>query len=52
MDSSYLFMNLVGSILAGISSYMIGFIPFVVLEGAWALVAGGALLRRCIRKVP
>lgn len=42
---TYLFMNLVGSILAGVSSFLIGFIPFVVLEGAWALVAGVALMR-------
>jgi hypothetical protein len=41
----YLFMNVLGSVLAGISSYQIGFIPFVVLEGAWALVAGVALIR-------
>ena len=42
---AYLSMNLVGSVLAGISSFLIGFIPFVVLEGAWALVAGVALMR-------
>ena len=42
---AYIALNLVGSILAGISSYMIGFMPFVVLEGAWALVAGVALVR-------
>ena len=47
---AYLAMNLVGSVLAGISSYLIGFIPFVVLEGAWALVAGIALLRRSLTK--
>lgn len=47
---AYLAMNLVGSVLAGISSYLIGFIPFVVLEGAWALVAGIALLRPFLTK--
>jgi hypothetical protein len=46
----YLVMNLAGSVLAGISSYQIGFIPFVVLEGAWALVAGIALLRGFLTK--
>ena len=47
---AYLAMNLVGSVLAGISSYLIGFIPFVVLEGAWALFAGIALLRPFLTK--
>jgi hypothetical protein len=46
---TYLFMNLVGSLLAGVSSYLIGFIPFVVLEAAWALVAGVALIRHLVR---
>jgi len=46
----YLVMNLAGSVLAGISSYQIGFIPFVVLECAWALVAGIALLRGFLAK--
>ena len=46
---AYIALNLVGSILAGISSYMIGFMPFVVLEAAWALVAGVALMRRMVR---
>ena len=46
---AYLTMNLVGSVLAGISSYLIGFVPFVVLEGAWALVAGIALIRGFFR---
>jgi len=47
---AYLSMNLVGSVLAGISSYQIGFIPFVVLEGVWALVAGAALARQFLAK--
>lgn len=47
---AYLAMNLVGSVLAGISSYQIGFIPFVVLEGVWALVAGAALTRQFFAK--
>jgi hypothetical protein len=42
---AYLAMNVVGSVLAGISSYLIGFIPFVVLEAVWALVAGVGLIR-------
>jgi len=36
---AYLLLNLVGAALACLSSIMISFIPFVVLEGIWALVA-------------
>jgi hypothetical protein len=41
----YSLLNFVGASLAGYSSYLIGFLPFVVLEGVWALAALGALLR-------
>jgi hypothetical protein len=34
---SYLFLNLIGAGLAGISSYLIAFWPFVVLEGVWTI---------------
>lgn len=49
MDSAgrpYQLLNLVGASLAAWAAYRIGFAPFVVLEGAWALVALLALLRR------
>lgn len=36
-------LNVVGAALACGASAMIGFIPFVVLEGAWALVGLAAL---------
>ena len=38
-------LNLVGAGLACLSAYLIGFAPFVVLEGVWALVAAIALVR-------
>lgn len=34
---TYLVLNIIGAALAGISSYMIGFWPFVVLEGVWTI---------------
>jgi hypothetical protein len=43
-DRTYLILNLVGAALACASSAMIGFIPFVVLEGVWAAVALAGLL--------
>ncbi|RPJ27970.1 MAG: hypothetical protein EHM35_13925 [Planctomycetaceae bacterium] len=42
----YISLNLVGAALACLSSYLIDFLPFVVLEGVWALVAAVALVRR------
>jgi len=35
----YSLLNLVGSALAGYSSWLIGFMPFVILETVWALVS-------------
>ena len=42
----YIVLNLVGASLACYSSYLIDFMPFVILEGTWALVAGVALTTR------
>jgi hypothetical protein len=33
----YLLLNITGAALAGISSYMISFWPFVILEGVWTV---------------
>ena len=41
----YLSLNLVGAGLACYSSYLISFMPFVVLEGVWAMVALAAITR-------
>lgn len=41
----YICMNLVGGGLACFASYLIGYWPFVVLEGTWALVSLWALFR-------
>lgn len=43
--SPYMVLNLVGAALACYSSYLIDFMPFVVLEGTWGVVAGVALVR-------
>ena len=42
---SYHALNFVGATLAGTASWLIGFLPFVVLELIWALVAIAALVR-------
>ncbi|HZQ60518.1 MAG TPA: hypothetical protein VFC24_04160 [Casimicrobiaceae bacterium] len=41
----YATLNFVGAGLACYSSYLIAFMPFVLLEGVWALVALVALAR-------
>ena len=47
---AYLALNLVGAALACLSSVMIGFYPFVVLEGAWAVAAAVGLARLLMAK--
>lgn len=42
----YAFLNFVGAALACYSSYLIKFMPFVVLEGVWSLVAAGVIIRK------
>ena len=41
----YSVLNLVGAGLACYSSYLIDFLPFIVLEGVWAAAAAYALVR-------
>lgn len=36
---AYLFINLIGSGLATVASYLIHYIPFVVLEFAWMIAS-------------
>ena len=42
----YLGLNAIGAGLACYSSYLIPFMPFVVLEGTWAAVALVGLVRK------
>jgi len=44
-DKIYNGLNLVGALLACYGSYLIEAIPFVILEGTWALVALYGLLK-------
>jgi len=41
----YLILNIAGAGLAGVSSYMIKFWPFVVLESVWVIATIFALLK-------
>jgi hypothetical protein len=46
----YMGANLVGAALACYSSYLISFMPFVLLEGVWAAVALVALVRNLVSR--
>ena len=43
--ATYTVLNFVGAGLACYSSYLIDFLPFVVLEGVWSLAALASLVR-------
>ncbi|MDZ4664423.1 MAG: hypothetical protein SGJ15_06060 [Bacteroidota bacterium] len=45
-SSPYLLMNIVGALLAGISSFMIDFWPFVILESVWVIASLVPLLKK------
>lgn len=42
---AYLALNFVGGAMACAASALIAFLPFVVLEGVWTVVAGLSLIR-------
>ena len=43
-DLSYILLNLFGGALACLASILMEYIPFVILEGVWALVSLMALM--------
>ena len=47
---AYICLNLFGATLACYASYLVDFMPFVVLEGTWAVVAALALGRLAVRR--
>lgn len=44
-DNIYIMMNLLGASIACYASVMIDYMPFIILEAFWALIALAALLR-------
>jgi hypothetical protein len=42
----YIGLNIIGAGLSCYASILIGFVPFVILEGTWTLVACVALVRK------
>jgi nucleoside recognition membrane protein YjiH len=45
----YILLNVAGGALSAYASWLIDYLPFVVLEGTWAAVAAAALVRRIAR---
>ena len=41
----YILLNVIGAALAGYASWLIDYMPFVVLEGIWMLVSVFGLIR-------
>ena len=41
---AYILMNVIGASLACYASYLINYLPFIILEGVWAIVSLIALL--------
>lgn len=42
---SYILMNIIGAGLACYASYLINYLPFIILEGVWTLVSILALIK-------
>lgn len=47
----YISMNLIGAAIACYASVLINFIPFVILEATWGIVALAALIKSFIKPV-
>jgi uncharacterized membrane protein len=47
---AYILMNLVGAALSCYASVLLNYIPFIILEGTWALVSAWGLFRFANRK--
>jgi nucleoside recognition membrane protein YjiH len=44
-DLTFILLNLIGASLACVASILMKYMPFIILEGAWALVSLIALLK-------
>lgn len=44
-EATYLLLNLTGALVTAYASWIINFIPFVVLEGVWAAVSLVSLIK-------
>lgn len=47
----YMLLNFIGAFLASLASYLIHYIPFIILEGIWTLISFIAVINHFRRKV-
>ena len=48
-SKTYIFLNIVGAGISCYASYLINFIPFVILEATWCLVALAGLVKTMLK---
>ena len=48
---TYILMNMIGAAMACLASWLIHYIPFVILEGTWTLVSALALINYLRKKI-
>jgi hypothetical protein len=46
----FFIMNIIGAALACYASFLINYVPFIILEGTWTLVSIAGLVRLHIKK--
>ena len=45
-NSAYILLNILGAALSGYASFLINYVPFILLEAIWCLVAILALAKK------
>jgi len=45
-DFSFILLNLIGALLACLASILLKYLPFIILEGIWALVSLNSLFKK------
>ncbi|MDQ3048783.1 MAG: hypothetical protein M3R27_14630 [Bacteroidota bacterium] len=48
---SYILLNIVGAGIACVASILINYLPFVILEGSWAIVSLAALINMYRKRI-
>jgi len=49
-DLAFILLNLVGAGMACLASILMGYLPFIILEGVWTFVSLISLIRRIVLK--
>ncbi|HLY69050.1 MAG TPA: hypothetical protein VKR53_04935 [Puia sp.] len=47
-NHTYIFLNILGAALSGYASFLINYLPFVLLESIWCMVALAALAKKIL----